>query len=90
MVAPLGALLAGSAAATTEVEEDIDGGLCGEGGGGLPVGPAAATTEVKDDVDGGPLDRDPGAPTINNVKNVDNGTPGRCQSWRSGSVHHQC
>jgi hypothetical protein len=50
MAGSWGALPVGPAMATTEVEEDNDGG---PPGGVLPVGPAAATTEVKEDVDGG-------------------------------------
>jgi hypothetical protein len=45
----LGGAAAGSIAATTEVEEDVDGGPPLEV---LPVGPTTATTEVEDDVDG--------------------------------------
>jgi hypothetical protein len=37
--------------ATTEFEEDVDGGPLG---GVLPVGPATGTTEADEDVDGGP------------------------------------
>jgi hypothetical protein len=37
---------------------------------------------------GGAGARDSGASTIN-VKNIDAGPPGRCQSWRSRSAHYQ-
>jgi hypothetical protein len=47
-MAPLGVLLVCPAAATTEVEKDIDGGPLGA----LSVFPVVATTEVGD-VDGG-------------------------------------
>jgi hypothetical protein len=50
MAGPLGVLLIFSAAATTEVEEDVDGGPLG-GAGRSPV---ATTTEDEKDVDGGP------------------------------------
>jgi hypothetical protein len=59
--------------------------------GVLEAGPAAATTEVED-VDGGPpwgvLVACPAAPSINAKKHQWRG-PGRCQSWRSRSIHHQ-
>jgi hypothetical protein len=47
---PWWALSVGSAASTTEVEDDVDG----RPPGALPVGPVASTTEVEDNVDGGP------------------------------------
>jgi hypothetical protein len=47
--APLGVLLAGLAAATTKVVEDVNGTPWG-----VPVCPAVATIEVVEDVDGGP------------------------------------
>jgi hypothetical protein len=37
--------------ATTEVEEDVNGGPLGV----LPASPAAATTKIEEDIDGGPL-----------------------------------
>jgi hypothetical protein len=46
-------LCAGPAAATTEVEGDVDGGPLGV----LLAGPVVATTEVEKDVDGGPPGR---------------------------------
>jgi hypothetical protein len=50
MAGRLGVLSVFLAVATTEVEEDVEGGPLGV----LSVYPAAATTEVED-VDGGPL-----------------------------------
>jgi hypothetical protein len=85
MASPLGALLVGPIAATTEVEEGVDDGPLGA----LPMNLAATTTKVEEDIDDGSPDRDPKAPTIN-VKNVDGGSPRRCRSWRSRSGHHQC
>jgi hypothetical protein len=41
----------GAVVATTEVEEDVNGGPLG---GMLPVGLAVATIKVEEDVDGGP------------------------------------
>jgi hypothetical protein len=70
MVGSLGALLVGPTAATTKVEEDVDGR---PPWGVLPAGPVTSTTKVEEDVYGGPLDGDPRAPTIN-VKNI-NGAP---------------
>jgi hypothetical protein len=49
MVGHLGALLVGLTVATTEFEEDIDGG---QPPGGLPAGPAATTTEFEENVGG--------------------------------------
>jgi hypothetical protein len=43
MAGPLGALLVGPVASTTEVEEDLDGGPLGA----LPVGSAAHTLRVQ-------------------------------------------
>jgi hypothetical protein len=48
MAGPLGVLLADLAAATTVVEEYVDGWPLGV----LPVGPAVATTVVEEYVDG--------------------------------------
>jgi hypothetical protein len=65
---------------------NIDGGPLG----GADGDPGAPTINAKN-IDGGPLvgaDEDPRAPTIN-VQNVDGGLPGRCQSCRCKSVHHQ-
>jgi hypothetical protein len=50
MAEPLGVLSAGAAAATTVVEEDVDGKPLGV----LPAGPGVATTIVEEDVDGEP------------------------------------
>jgi hypothetical protein len=66
----------GLTAATTEVEEDVDGGPLGV----LPVSPTASTPEVEEDVDGGAPDGDPRAPTIN-VKNINDMPTRRCRSW---------
>jgi hypothetical protein len=70
---------------------DVDGGPLGV----LAAGPAAATTEVRD-INGGPprgcwqylqelevRERPPS--TWKHWRRA----PGRCQSWRSGSAHHQ-
>jgi hypothetical protein len=57
MVGPLGALLVGLAASTTEVGYDVDGGPLGA----LPVGPIASTTKVEDDINVGPLGGTAGA-----------------------------
>jgi hypothetical protein len=53
MTGPLWMLSISLAAATTEVEEDVDGGPLG----GAGRSPAASTTEVEEDVDGGPSRR---------------------------------
>jgi hypothetical protein len=66
----------GPTTATTEVEEDVDGGPLGV----LPVGPTASTPEVEEDVDGGAPDGDRRAFTIN-VKNVNDRLTRRCRSW---------
>jgi hypothetical protein len=50
MAGPWGVLPVGSAASTTEVEEDVDGGTLGV----LPMGLTASTIEVDEDIDDGP------------------------------------
>jgi hypothetical protein len=59
-------------------------------GGVRAIEPRAPTINVKN-VDGGPLagaDKDLEASTMN-IKNIGGGLPGRCQSYRIGSTHHQ-
>jgi hypothetical protein len=50
MAGPLGVLLVSPTAATTEVQEDVDGAPLAV----LSVSPTAATTEVEEDINGGP------------------------------------
>jgi hypothetical protein len=51
VLGPLGVLPVSLTAATTIVEEDVDGGPLGV----LPVSPAVATTIVEENIDGRPL-----------------------------------
>jgi hypothetical protein len=76
-----------SAATTTKVEEDVDGGPLGV----LSTGPAVTTTEVEEDIDGGPplgvLPVGPTTTTTEVEKDIDGGPPGGV-AGRSGSGHH--
>jgi hypothetical protein len=89
MVDPLGSLPAGSAASTTNVEDDIDGGPWGA----LPVGPATSTTDAEDDFDGRPSGgrcRQVWQCAPPRMKKTSVVGPLSGAAGGSGSVHHQC
>jgi hypothetical protein len=72
------------------VKMSTTGPLGGAGAGG-PRAPTinAVKASTAGPLGGGVRAGGLGAPTINAVKMSMAGPPGRCQSWRSGSAHHQ-